>query len=142
VKPKPPEDAERRSRTQAGGTTWVDVLKLTIFLVDARPCLSFGPHATSSQRGTPADALVQVEGLVRPDVVIEIGAIAAVPQGQRAKQRHTLPRIEEIASNAEARLVAALQVTMKHLRRVMSGRAAPAHRSAAWDRLDTRISRN
>jgi enamine deaminase RidA (YjgF/YER057c/UK114 family) len=63
-----------------GGATWHDVFKLTIFVVD------LGEIGTIRRvRDTfvdperpPTSSLVEVAGLVRPDLLIEIEAVAAV----------------------------------------------------------------
>ena len=65
---------------EAAGATPSDVAKLTIFMrdVDQRPLINpvrqefFGPHR-------PASTLVEVSALVRPELLLEIEAIAQLP---------------------------------------------------------------
>ncbi|MDP9862455.1 MULTISPECIES: RidA family protein [Streptosporangium] len=66
---------------QAGGATWDDVFKLTIFVVDtsALPVIRAVRDEFVNLERPPTSSLVQVAGLFRPDVLVEIEAVAAVP---------------------------------------------------------------
>ena len=83
----PPGDWEAQTRLafqnvgralEAAGAGWADVVKLTFFVVDVT--------ALETVRGVrdefvdasrpPASSLVQVAGLVRPDLLIEVEAVA------------------------------------------------------------------
>lgn len=65
---------------QAGGATWRDVFKLTIFVVDtsALPAIRGVRDEFVDIKRPPTSSLVQVAGLFHPDVLIEIEAVAAV----------------------------------------------------------------
>jgi enamine deaminase RidA (YjgF/YER057c/UK114 family) len=65
----------------AGGATWNDVVKLTIFVVDtsALAVVRAVRDEFVKTDQPPTSSLVQVAGLFRPDVLIEIEAVAAVP---------------------------------------------------------------
>jgi enamine deaminase RidA (YjgF/YER057c/UK114 family) len=65
---------------EAGGATWDDVFKLTIFVVDTSALAiirAVRDEFIDVQR-PPTSSLVQVAGLFRPDILIEIEAVAAV----------------------------------------------------------------
>jgi enamine deaminase RidA (YjgF/YER057c/UK114 family) len=64
----------------AGGASWDDVFKLTIFVVDTSelPTIRAVRDEFVNTERPPASTLVQVAGLFRPDVLIEIEAVAAV----------------------------------------------------------------
>ncbi|MFD0888010.1 RidA family protein [Streptosporangium algeriense] len=66
---------------EAGGATWGDVFKLTIFVVDTSALATV--RAVRDEfidlERPPTSSLVQVAGLFRPDILIEIEAVAAVP---------------------------------------------------------------
>ncbi|MEV4249041.1 RidA family protein [Streptosporangium canum] len=66
---------------EAGGATWDDVFKLTIFVVDtsALPTIRAVRDEFVNVERPPTSSLVQVAGLFRPDILIEIEAVAAVP---------------------------------------------------------------
>jgi enamine deaminase RidA (YjgF/YER057c/UK114 family) len=66
---------------EAGDATWDDVFKLTIFVVDtsALPTVRAVRDEFVNVERPPTSTLVQVAGLFRPDVLIEIEAVAAVP---------------------------------------------------------------
>ncbi|WP_433256809.1 RidA family protein [Streptosporangium sp. CA-135522] len=66
---------------EAGGATWDDVFKLTIFVVDtsALPIVRAVRDEFVNLQRPPTSSLVQVAGLFRPDILIEIEAVAAVP---------------------------------------------------------------
>lgn len=65
---------------KAAGASFVDVVKVTVFLtdIDDRPTINpvrrefFGEHR-------PASTLVEVSRLVRPEAKVEIEAIAGIP---------------------------------------------------------------
>jgi enamine deaminase RidA (YjgF/YER057c/UK114 family) len=65
---------------EAGGASWDDVFKLTIFVVDTSelPTIRAVRDEFVNTERPPASTLVQVAGLFRPDVLIEIEAVAAV----------------------------------------------------------------
>lgn len=65
---------------QAAGAQWSDVVKLTYFVVstDELPLVRAVRDEYVDVARPPASSLVQVAGLFRPDVLIEIEAIAAV----------------------------------------------------------------
>ena len=65
---------------EAAGAGWADVVKLTYFVtrMDELPLLRSVRDEFVDVEHPPASSLVQVAGLFRPDVLIEIEAIAAV----------------------------------------------------------------
>jgi enamine deaminase RidA (YjgF/YER057c/UK114 family) len=65
---------------EAGGATWDDVFKLTIFVVDtsALPVVRAVRDEFVDPKRPPTSSLVQVAGLFRPDILIEIEAVAAI----------------------------------------------------------------
>jgi enamine deaminase RidA (YjgF/YER057c/UK114 family) len=64
----------------AGGARWQDVFKLTVFVVSLDGLAAFrtvrDEHIDPAT--PPTSSLVQVAGLVRPEFLIEIEAVAAV----------------------------------------------------------------
>ncbi|MGH3350318.1 MAG: RidA family protein [Nocardioides sp.] len=64
----------------AAGATWADVVKLTYFVIatDELPLIRSVRDEFVDTDGPPASSLVQVAGLFRPDVLIEIEATAAI----------------------------------------------------------------
>ncbi|MFE6648229.1 RidA family protein [Nocardioides sp. NPDC057772] len=64
----------------AAGATWADVVKLTYFVVstDELPLIRSVRDEFVDVARPPASSLVQVAGLFRPDVLIEIEATAAI----------------------------------------------------------------
>jgi enamine deaminase RidA (YjgF/YER057c/UK114 family) len=67
---------------EAAGATWHDVFKLTIFVVDTSALAvirSVRDEFVDVER-PPTSSLVQVAGLFRNDLLIEVEAIAAVPE--------------------------------------------------------------
>ncbi|GAA3513531.1 enamine deaminase RidA (YjgF/YER057c/UK114 family) [Streptosporangium album] len=66
---------------EAGGATWDDVFKLTIYVVDtsALPVIRAVRDEFVNLERPPTSSLVQVAGLFRPDILVEIEAVAAVP---------------------------------------------------------------
>jgi enamine deaminase RidA (YjgF/YER057c/UK114 family) len=64
----------------AGGATWSDVVKLTIFVVDIAglPTIRAVRDEFVDVERPPTSSLVQVAGLVLPDVLIEVEAVACV----------------------------------------------------------------
>jgi enamine deaminase RidA (YjgF/YER057c/UK114 family) len=64
----------------AGGATWPDVVKLTIFVVDIAglPTIRAVRDEFVDVRRPPTSSLVQVAGLFLPDVLIEVEAVACV----------------------------------------------------------------
>lgn len=65
---------------EAGGATWNDVVKLTIFVVDtsALDVIRSVRDEFVNTGQPPTSSLVKVAGLFRPDVLVEIEAVAAV----------------------------------------------------------------
>jgi ribosomal subunit interface protein len=65
----------------AGGATWADVVKLTIFVVDLAglPVIRVVRDEVVDVERPPTSSLVQVAGLVLPDVLLEVEAVACVP---------------------------------------------------------------
>jgi enamine deaminase RidA (YjgF/YER057c/UK114 family) len=64
----------------AGGAAWQDVFKLTVFVVslDGLPTFRKVRDEFVDTTTPPTSSLVQVAGLVRPEFLLEIEAIAAV----------------------------------------------------------------
>jgi enamine deaminase RidA (YjgF/YER057c/UK114 family) len=83
----PPGDWEAQTRLcfenvgralEAAGTGWPDVVKLTFFVVDVSALAtirSVRDEFVDTER-PPASSLVQVAGLFRPDLLIEVEAVA------------------------------------------------------------------
>ncbi|MEV4096614.1 RidA family protein [Streptosporangium saharense] len=65
---------------EAGGAGWDDVFKLTIFVVDTSALATVRAVRDEfiNLERPPTSSLVQVAGLFRPDLLIEIEAVAAV----------------------------------------------------------------
>jgi enamine deaminase RidA (YjgF/YER057c/UK114 family) len=65
----------------AGGATWADAVKLTIFVVDTAglPTIRAVRDEFVDVQRPPTSSLVQVAALVHPDVLIEVEAVACVP---------------------------------------------------------------
>ena len=72
----------------AAGASWANVVKLTYFVVSTTelPLIRSVRDEFVDLTHPPASSLVQVAGLFRPDVLIEIEATAAIPR------RSSLPR--------------------------------------------------
>ncbi|GGL24145.1 RidA family protein [Planomonospora parontospora] len=68
---------------EAAGAAWEHVFKLTIFVVDtsALPVVRAVRDEFVNLERPPTSSLVQVAGLFRPDILIEVEAVAAVPAG-------------------------------------------------------------
>ena len=65
----------------AGGAAWADVVKLTFYVVDLAGLAtirSVRDEFVDVQR-PPTSSLVQVAGLFRPEVLLEVEAVACVP---------------------------------------------------------------
>ena len=88
--PAPAGDWEAQSRLTfenvghalaAGGATWADVVKLTIFVVDMAglPTIRVVRDEFVDVERPPTSSLVQVAGLVLPDLLLEVEAVACVP---------------------------------------------------------------
>ena len=85
--PPPPGDWEAQTRLamenvgralDAAGAGWPDVVKLTFFVVDItalQTIRAVRDEFVDTER-PPTSSLVQVAGLVRPDLLIEIEAVA------------------------------------------------------------------
>jgi enamine deaminase RidA (YjgF/YER057c/UK114 family) len=65
----------------AGGATWADVVKLTIFVVDMAglPTIRAVRDELVDVQRPPTSSLVPVAALFRPEVLIEVEAVACVP---------------------------------------------------------------
>jgi enamine deaminase RidA (YjgF/YER057c/UK114 family) len=65
---------------EAGGAGWSDVVKLTIFVVDTTSLVTVREVRDEfvNTASPPTSSLVQVAGLFRPDVLIEVEAVAAI----------------------------------------------------------------
>jgi enamine deaminase RidA (YjgF/YER057c/UK114 family) len=65
---------------EAGGATWADVFKLTFYVVDtvALPTVRAVRDEFVHSERPPASTLVQVAGLFRSDILIEVEAVAAL----------------------------------------------------------------
>jgi enamine deaminase RidA (YjgF/YER057c/UK114 family) len=83
----PPGDWEAQTRLcfenvgralEAAGAGWPDVVKLTFFVVDvsALPTIRSVRDEFVDTERPPASSLVQVAGLFRPDLLIEVEAVA------------------------------------------------------------------
>jgi enamine deaminase RidA (YjgF/YER057c/UK114 family) len=66
---------------RAAGADWRDVVKLTYFVVDtaALPAIRTVRDEFVDTTRPPTSSLVQVAGLVRPDLLLEIEAVAWLP---------------------------------------------------------------
>jgi enamine deaminase RidA (YjgF/YER057c/UK114 family) len=68
---------------EAGGASWDDVFKLTIYVVDMAGLATIRAvrdEFVNTER-PPTSTLVQVVSLARPDLLLEIEAVAAVVAG-------------------------------------------------------------
>jgi enamine deaminase RidA (YjgF/YER057c/UK114 family) len=65
---------------RAGGATWNDVFKLTVYVVDLAGLPAFRQVRDEfvNLQAPPTSSLVQIAGLVHPDFLIEIEAVASV----------------------------------------------------------------
>ena len=65
----------------AGGATWANAVKLTIFVVDLAglPTIRAVRDEFVDVERPPTSSLVQVAGLVRPELLLEVEAVACVP---------------------------------------------------------------
>ena len=66
---------------RAGGAEWRDVVKLTFFVVDVSelPAIRAVRDEFIDTARPPTSSLVQVAGLFRPDLLIEVEAVACRP---------------------------------------------------------------
>ena len=64
----------------AGGATWADVVKLTIFVVDIAglPTIRVVRDEFVDVQRPPTSSLVQVAGLILPELLLEVEAVACV----------------------------------------------------------------
>ncbi|MCW2984548.1 MAG: putative endoribonuclease [Conexibacter sp.] len=64
----------------AGGATWADVVKLTLYVTDLDdlPAIRAARDELVDVAAPPTSSLVQVAGLFRPDLFVEVEAVAAV----------------------------------------------------------------
>lgn len=67
----------------AAGADWPDVVKLTLFVVDVAELQTIRAVRDEfvDTGSPPTSSLVQVAGLFRPDVLIEVEAVAHLPPG-------------------------------------------------------------
>ena len=86
----PPEGWEAQTRLvfanvgralAAAGARWRDVVKLTIYVVDTEgvPTIRTVRDELVDAARPPTSSLVRVAGLVRPDLLLEVEAVAWVP---------------------------------------------------------------
>jgi enamine deaminase RidA (YjgF/YER057c/UK114 family) len=68
----------------AAGAGWPDVVKLTVFVVDVAELQTIRAVRDEfvDTGSPPTSSLVQVAGLFRPDVLIEVEAVAYLPPEQ------------------------------------------------------------
>ena len=68
-------------QTRTAGADWPDVVKLTLFVVDVAELQTIRAVRDEfvDTGSPPTSSLVQVAGLFRPDVLIEIEAVAYLP---------------------------------------------------------------
>jgi len=73
---------ERGTRPQGAGARWPDVFKLTLYVVatDALATVRAGRDESIDTSTPPTSSLVQVAGLFRPDLLIEVEAVAIAPE--------------------------------------------------------------
>jgi enamine deaminase RidA (YjgF/YER057c/UK114 family) len=64
----------------AGGARWSDVVKLTVFVVDTTELATFRAVRDEfvDSASPPTSSLVRVAGLVLPDLLVEVEAVAAI----------------------------------------------------------------
>ncbi len=64
----------------AAGASWSDVVKLTIYVVavDELPAVRTVRDEFVDKENPPTSSLVQVAGLIRPDLLIEVEAVASI----------------------------------------------------------------
>jgi enamine deaminase RidA (YjgF/YER057c/UK114 family) len=64
----------------AGGAGWADVVKLTFFVVDldGLPVIRAVRDEFVDGRRPPTSSLVEVAGLIRPELLLEVEAVACV----------------------------------------------------------------
>jgi len=69
----------------AGGARWSDVVKLTIYVVDTEgvPMIRAVRDELVDTARPPTSSLVRVAGLVRPDLLLEVEAVAWLPPAER-----------------------------------------------------------
>jgi enamine deaminase RidA (YjgF/YER057c/UK114 family) len=89
-RPAPAGDWEAQTRLtfenvgralSAGGAAWADVVKLTFFVVDLAglPTIRAVRDEFVEVRRPPTSSLVEVAGLVLPELLLEVEAVACVP---------------------------------------------------------------
>ena len=65
---------------QAGGCSFADVVKVTVYLTDVEDRVRINPVRQELFGSTrPASTLVEVSGLAVPGALVEVEAVAAVP---------------------------------------------------------------
>jgi enamine deaminase RidA (YjgF/YER057c/UK114 family) len=68
------------------GADWADVVRLNWYLVDVaqiqavRDALAAFLRPALGERGDPASTLIQAAALFRPDVLVEVDAVVALPE--------------------------------------------------------------
>jgi enamine deaminase RidA (YjgF/YER057c/UK114 family) len=91
----PPEGWEAQTRLvfanvgrtlAAAGARWTDVVKLTIYVVDTAgvPTIRAVRDELVDAARPPTSSLVRVAGLVRPDLLLEVEAVAWLPPAEPA----------------------------------------------------------
>ena len=66
---------------QAGGCSFADVVKVTVYLTDVEDRVRINPVRQELFGSTrPASTLVEVSGLAVPGALVEVEAVAAVPR--------------------------------------------------------------
>ena len=75
------------------GANWSDVFKLTIYVIDTKsvPTVRAVRDEFIDLDRPPTSSLVKVAGLFRPDLLIEIEAVAAVPGADADRQPASRP---------------------------------------------------
>jgi reactive intermediate/imine deaminase len=68
-----------RAALEAGGATFDHVVKMTVFVTEMTDIQAFRDVRAGYLTGTPpASTLVQVAGLARPELLVEVEAVAVV----------------------------------------------------------------
>jgi enamine deaminase RidA (YjgF/YER057c/UK114 family) len=73
---------------EAGGAGWGDVVKLTIYVLDTRELATVRAVRDEfvNTAAPPTSSLVHVAGLFRPDLLIEVEAVAALDPSARTER--------------------------------------------------------
>ena len=74
--------ANLRAIIEATGATMQDVVKITCFLTDVNDYAAYSKVRSETwPNNPPASSTVMVAALVRPELLVEVEAIASVPGG-------------------------------------------------------------